>query len=83
MKKQRIQLIKLNQIVEEEINYLPKQKINLMHEFEDFKVYVIEQKKSIFKWLKDVHNTDCFSFYNRQDLKPFFYTLLEKLRIRL
>lgn len=70
-------------IVEEEINYLPKQKINLMHEFEDFKVYVIEQKKSIFKWLKDVHNTDCFSFYNRQDLKPFFYTLLEKLRIRL
>ena len=54
-----------------------------MHEFEDFKICVIEQKESIFKWFKDVHNTDCFSFYDRHDLKPFFYTLLEKLRIRL
>ena len=70
-------------IVEEEINYIPKQKINLMQEFEDFKICVLENKTPILQWIKDVHNTDCFSFYNKKDKAPFFYTLLEKIKTRI
>lgn len=70
-------------IVEEEINYIPKHKINLMQEFEDFKICVLENRVSIFRWLKDVYNTECFSFYNKNDKAPFFYTILEKIKVRI
>ena len=70
-------------IDEDEIKYIPKQKVNLMHEFEDFKICVLSKSMSIFKWLKDVRETDCFSFYDKKDKAPFFYTILEKIKNHL
>lgn len=70
-------------IDENEIKYIPKQKVNLMHEFEDFKICVLSKSMSIFKWFKDVRKTDCFSFYDKKDKAPFFYTILEKIKKHL
>lgn len=65
-------------IVHEDIKYDTKRKIVLMQEFEDFKVSYIHGDVSLLHWIKDVKNTDCFSFYSSQDIMPFFYTLLSK-----
>jgi len=70
-------------IVEEEIQYVEKRKINIMHEFEDFKICVLNKKTSLLRWIKDVHSADCFSFYNKWDKLPFFYTLLEKIKTHI
>lgn len=70
-------------IVEKEIKYIPQQKINIMHEFEDFKICVVNKTTSLHNWVKDVYHADCFSFYNSKDKAPFFFTLLEKLKLYL
>ena len=68
-----------NQIVEREIDYIPQKKVSIMNEFEDFKNFVLHNRLSIFKWFKDVLNTDCFQFYNKQDKAPFYWTLFSKI----
>lgn len=55
------------------------EKINIMHEFEDFKVSVLNGKISLWTWLKDVRSANCFSFYNNKDMAPFYSTLVSKI----
>ena len=66
-------------IAVEEIKPPKKQRINLMSEFEDFRISVLHGSLSILQWLKDVRKTDCFYFYDKNDKLPFFYTLWAKL----
>ena len=65
------------------IAQLPKKKVNIMHEFEDFKICVLNKESSLMEWIKDVRNTNCFSFYDKNDKAPFFYTILEKTKLYL
>ncbi len=67
-------------MADDEIKYIAKRKINIMHEFEDFKISVLHKNNSLWAWVKDVYNTDCFSFYNSNDRYPFYYTLASKIR---
>lgn len=68
-----------NHIPVSEIQYVKKKKISIMHEFEDFKVSVLNGKISLWSWLKDVYRADCFSFYNSKDNSPFYFTLISKI----
>ena len=70
-------------IIGKEIEYIPKKKANIMHEFEDFKICVLNKESSLMEWIKDVRNTNCFSFYDKNDKAPFFYTILEKTKLYL
>ena len=65
-------------IAYDEIHYLPKRKVYIMHEFEDFKHSVLHKEISLYKWLCNFFSSDCYSFYNRKDKAPFYYTLLSK-----
>ena len=49
--------------------------IIVMPEFDDFKNNVLKGKISFFRWLKDVHRTDCFMEYAPDDKAPFFVKL--------
>lgn len=65
-------------IVCEEIHYISKPKVYIMHEFEDFKNSVLKKEISFIKWLHNFFSSDCYSFYNRKDKAPFYYTILTK-----
>ena len=60
-------------------DFTAREKINVMQELTDFKERVIEQRTSIFKWIKDVRECDCFLNYNKKDSKPFWKLLRYKL----
>lgn len=55
------------------------ERINVMQEVTDFRERVIDQRVSIFKWLKDVRECDCFLVYNKKDSKPFWRFVRHKL----
>lgn len=59
--------------------FTAKERINIMQEIADFRERVKEQKVSVFKWIKDVRECDCFLNYNKKDSKPFWRLLRYKL----
>ena len=72
--------IHCNEIAKDEICYTKKRPFNIMYEFEDFKLSVLGKKISLWRWLKDIKQTDVFLFYNKKDKAPFYYTIWEKIR---
>ena len=68
-----------NEIAKDEICYTKKRPFNIMYEFEDFKLSVLNKKISIRQWIKDLRRTDVFLFYNKIDKAPFYWTILSKL----
>lgn len=68
------------EIAKDEIYYTKKRPFNIMYEFEDFKLSVLGKKISLWRWLKDIKQTDVFLFYNKKDKAPFYYTIWEKIR---
>ena len=53
-------------------------KIIVMPEYQDFKL-VLQRKVKLGRWLKDVRRTDAFLDWNKNDMKPFFCFILNKL----
>ena len=54
-----------------------------MAEVNDFKDFVLTKKVSLWKWLRDVHSTDCFYFYNKHDKKPFWCYVVKHVKLFL
>jgi len=54
-----------------------------MAEIPDFKDFVLTNKISIFKWLRDVINSDCLFYWNKNDKKPFFVWLWNIIKRRI
>lgn len=54
--------------------------ILMMPELQDFKL-VLQRKLSFVQWLKDWKRTDFFMEYDKNDKKPFFFALLNKLHL--
>lgn len=50
--------------------------ITAMVESADLIEHVVHGKTSLWEWIKDVRNCDCFYFYNRKDKKPFIKRVL-------
>ena len=59
--------------------FTAKEKVNVMQDITDFKERVIEQRVSVFNWIKDVRECDVFLVYNKKDSKPFWRFLRHKL----
>ena len=57
----------------------PKQLL-MMPELQDFKL-VLQRKVSFIQWCKDWKRTDYFMEYDKQDKKPFFFAILNKLHL--
>lgn len=55
-------------------------KIIMMPELQDFKL-VLQHKVSLWKWLVDWKRTDYFMEFDKNDKKPFFYAILNKLHL--
>ncbi len=68
------------EIAKDEICYTRKRPFNIMYEFEDFRLSVLRKKVSLWRWLKDIKQTDVFLFYNKKDKAPFYYTIWEKIK---
>lgn len=68
------------EIAKDEICNTRKRPFNIMYEFEDFKLSVLGKKISLWRWLKDIKQTDVFLFYNKKDKAPFYYTIWEKIK---
>ena len=52
----------------------------MMPELQDFKL-VLQRKVSIMQWCKDWKRTDYFMEYDKNDKKPFFFAILNKLHL--
>lgn len=65
-------------IAKEQIDYIPSQKVDIMHEFEDLKASVIHGSIPLFRWIKEFWRTDGLYFFNKNDIRPFYYTILTK-----
>lgn len=52
----------------------------LMDEITDFKWSVLGRKVSFFKWLKELRTADCVFYYNKQDRRPFYMYLLNRIK---
>lgn len=52
-----------------------------MVEFTHFKDFVIGRRESLFEYIKEIHNTDCFYYWNKKDQKPFWRILLHKMHL--
>ncbi len=72
----------LSKIVDDDahISSLP---FTLMDELTDFKWSVLSGKVSLFEWLKELKNVNCIFYYNKNDKKPFFMYLLNRLKYLL
>lgn len=68
-----------NQIEKKEIQIIPKQKVSIMTEFDDFKKSVLHGQISLLQWIKDLYNSDCLQYFNKNDMAPFFWTIFSKL----
>lgn len=56
----------------------PVKKIVMMPEFQDIKL-VLQRKVSLGQWLKDWKRTDFFMEYDKQDPKPFWQYIKDKI----
>lgn len=56
----------------------PVKKIVMMPEFQDIKL-VLQSKVSLAQWLKDWKRTDFFMEYDKQDPKPFWQYIKDKI----
>ena len=54
--------------------------ITAMVESADLLEHVVHGKTSLFQWLKDIRNCDCFYFYNKHDQKPFWRRVLSYVK---
>lgn len=63
----------------DEIKYSDIRPFNVMSELEDFRISCLHGNTSIWQWIKDVHHTDCFSFYSSSDILPFLMTIWAKI----
>lgn len=54
--------------------------ITAMVESADLLEHVVHGKTSLWRWLQDVKNCDCFYFYNKLDKKPFFRRVLAYIK---
>lgn len=52
-----------------------------MVEFTHFKDFVVGRRESIFKFIKEVKNTDCYYYWNKKDNKPFWRVFLQKAHL--
>ena len=52
----------------------------VMPEFQDFKL-VLQRKVSFGQWLKDVKRTDVFLDYDKQDMKPFWFFIVNRIPV--
>lgn len=50
-----------------------------MVEISDFKTRVIGRQVSLFEWIKEMRHCQCLFYYNKYDLKPFWYALKAKI----
>lgn len=55
-------------------------RILMMPELQDFKM-VLQRKVSFIQWFKDWKRTDFFMEYDKNDKKPFFFAVLNKLHL--
>ena len=62
----------------ENIKKLP---FSLMYAMTDFKLNVLTKKVSLWRWLREFLTTDCFFYYNRHDMKPFFVKVRSYLHL--
>lgn len=53
----------------ENIKKLP---FSLMNPVADFRSNVLTRKVSLWQWLREFKSADCFFYYNRHDMKPFW-----------
>lgn len=67
----------LNEDYQSEL-HTPK-RVVVMPEFKDFKL-VLQRKISLGRWLKDVRRTDAFANWAKDDMRPFFQFIIDKLR---
>ena len=67
----------LNEDYKSEINV--PHTILMMPEFQDFKL-VLQRKVSLWQWLKDWKRTDYFMEYDKNDPKPFWQYIKDKVR---
>lgn len=67
----------LNEDYHKELNK-PKH-IIVMPEFQDFKL-VLQRRLTLGRWLKDLHRTDAFLEYTKDDKRPFFQFIIDKLK---
>lgn len=64
----------------DEIKYSRIRPFNVMSELEDFRISCLHGNISLWQWIKDVHHTDCFSFYSSSDILPFLMTIWAKIK---
>ena len=53
-------------------NIVPKKKFIALAEEEDYEMMVKSHRVSLWKWLKDFFNADCYYLFNKKDQKPFW-----------
>lgn len=51
-----------------------------IYEFADFSTRVMGKKISLIGWIKDLKNVDCFLLFDSNDKKPFFVSLLQRVK---
>lgn len=71
--------IRAGKIISEDEN-IKKLPFTLMDELTDFKWSVLNKKVSIFTWIKELVETDCIFYYNKNDKRPFFMYLYHRLK---
>ncbi len=62
----------------ENIKKLP---FSFMYVMTDFRLNVLTKKVSLWRWLREFLTTDCFFYYNRHDMKPFFVKVRSYLHL--
>lgn len=60
----------------ENIKKLP---FSLMNAIPDFKMNVLTRKVSLWRWLREFMSADCYFYFNRHDMKPFWVKLCSYL----
>ena len=58
-------------------------KHTVMYEFDDLKLSVIQNRLSIWRWLKDFISTDSFLYIDKRDMAPFWSLLRHKITDKL
>jgi len=76
-----------NSVLNNHIDQIDDKPVNrehtVMYEFDDLKISVIQDRLSIWRWLKDFISTDSFLYIDKRDMAPFWSLLKHKITNKL
>lgn len=69
----------LSSVIENDGELTKRSSFSFMNEVADFMASVVSKEISLRRWIKDLRHCDCLLLYHKNDTKPFYFYMINRL----